>query len=434
MKRGKVAVVGIWHLGAVISACLSDLGHDIVGFDPDQQRVDKLNRGIAPLYEPELEESIRKNILLGRLHYDADLRAVLKDSRYVIIAFDTPISDQDEADLSPIMNTLSRSAPHLEDDCLLIISSQVPVGSCEKFASVISMGKPSLRFGMAYVPENLRLGNAMRGFKQPDMVVIGSDDSSSHEKVDRLYSAIDAPRVKVSLRTAEMIKHAINAYLGMQISFINEIANLSDELGIDALKVTEAMRLDSRIGSRVLKPGLGFAGGTLARDLRALQKLGRTVGYETDLVNSILKVNEGQNRIVVAKLRKICGSIHGLSVGVLGLAYKPGTSSVRRSASLEIIGELIDCGAKVKAYDPKADIGDIQGLTKFRLSSDPYAVAENSDVLIVATAWAEFKELEFRRIKSLMKRPVIIDAQNMLDPDELVRLGFTYVGIGRGHA
>lgn len=435
MENFKVAVIGIWHLGAVTSACLADLGYDVVGIDPDTQRVDRLNRGIPPLYEPGLEDLVRKNLSVGRLSYTTGVKIGLQGARYVIIAFDTPVDDNDQVDLSPIRDALSQAIPYFEDNCVIIVTSQVPIGSCEEFATMVSVGMPSLRFDLAYVPENLKLGQAVDRFKHPDMIVIGTNKPDIHERVEDLYSVIDTPKVRVNLRTAEMVKHGINAYLAMQISFINEIANLCDRLGADAVQVGEAMRLDSRIGPKaMLKPGLGFAGGTLARDLKTLQGLGQEVGYETHIVNSILRVNKSQNRMIVTRLKKVYGSIDGLMIGVLGLTYKPGTSTLRRSASLEIIDELNREGAKVKAYDPKADLDEIKTSLKFEFCEEPIATADDADALILVTAWPQFKDMDFSRIRSLMKKPVIIDAQNMLDGNQLAELGFTYLGVGRGRS
>lgn len=428
----KVVVIGIWHLGSVTSACLADLGYRVVGFDPEPERVDTLNRGVPPLFEPGLEELFRKNLSTGTLSFTSDLKTALLGSKYVVVAFDTPVDDRDEADLSSLYDAILQSIPYLESDCTIVVSSQVPVGTCEDFAAMIREKRPSLRFDIAYVPENLRLGQAIERFERPDMIVIGSNNSRTHKKVELFYSVIEAPKVKVDLRTAEMIKHAINSYLAMQVSFINEIANLCERLGADAVIVGEAMRLDSRIGSKaMLKPGLGFAGGTLARDLKTLQKLGQRVGYEMLLVNGILAVNRNQNKTIVERLRKLYGSINDLTVGVLGLTYKPGTSTLRRSASLEIIHDLVKEGAKVRAYDSKADIHEIHGPIEFENCPDPATTAENADALILVTAWPEFKNLDFSRIKSLMRRPVIIDAQNTLDAERLVHMGFTYLGVGR---
>jgi len=429
----KVCVVGIWHLGSVGSACLADLGYRVIGVDKDPKRVRDLNKGVPPLFEPGLAELMAKNLRSKRLSYSTELDSALKGAKYVLITFDTPVDARDEVDLSEIFKTSAALGKYLEDGSVVIVSSQVPVGTCEKMASFIASQRPSLSFGMAYVPENLRLGQAIERFRHPDMIVIGSDSVATQAKVEELLSVVQAPKLKVGLRTAEMTKHAINAYLATSISFINEFANLCDEVGADAAKVAEAMRLDGRIGAKApLRPGLGFAGGTLARDLKVLQKLGEKAGYRTHLINSVLRVNQQQNRIVAGKLRRIYGSLQNLTVGILGLTYKAGTSTLRRSASLEIIRDLTDGGARVKAYDPKADLREVQVHGEFEFCSDPYAVASDSDALVFVTGWPEFKELDFSRIKSLMKKPVVIDAQNMLDTERMIQMGFVYLGVGRG--
>jgi len=428
----KVCVVGIWHLGSVVSACLADLGYRVVGVDKDPKRVRDLNKGVPPLFELGLAELMKKNHELKRLSYTTELDSALKGAEYVLITFDTPVDARDEVDLSEVFKTSAELGKYLEDGSTVIVSSQVPVGTSEKIASVIMSQRPSLSFGIAYVPENLRLGQAIERFRHPEMIVIGSDSDATQAKVEELLRVIQAPKLKVGLRTAEMIKHAINAYLATSISFINELANLCDEAGADAVKVAEAMRLDSRISPKApLRPGLGFAGGTLARDLKVLQKLGEKVGYRTHLINSVLRVNQKQNRIVSGKLQRMYGSLQNLTVGILGLTYKAGTSTLRRSTSLEIIKNLTDGGARVKAYDPKADLSEVQIRGEFELCSDPYDVASGCDALVFVTDWAEFKELDFSCIKLLMKKPVVIDVQNMLDAERMIRMAFVYLGVGR---
>lgn len=434
-KDAKVCVIGIWHLGSVYSACLAELGYSVVGVDKEQNRVENLNRGVPPLFEPGLGELIAKNVRLGKLRYIMDLRDALVDASFVLITFDTHVDEEDEVDLSEIFGTIEEMAGYLENGSIIIVSSQVPVGTCEEIKSVIRHKEPSLDFDVAYVPENLRLGQAIKRFMNPERLVIGADNDNTLDRVEAFFSVVNAPKIRMKLMSAEMTKHALNAFLATSISFINEIANLCGEVGADALKVAEAMRLDSRIGRHaMLRPGLAFAGGTLARDLKVLKKLGRKVGFQTHLVNSVLKVNQRQNRVIAVKLRKIYGSLQNLTVGVLGLTYKAGTSTLRRSASLEIISDLTDSGTKVKAYDPKADLREVQIHSEFEFCSDPYAVASGSDALIFVTDWPEFRELDFSRVKSLMKKPVVIDAQNMLDAERMIKMGFVYLGVGRGQA
>jgi UDPglucose 6-dehydrogenase len=432
-KDFKVCVVGIWHLGSVYSACLAELGYSVVGVDRDQNRVENLNKGVPPLFEPGLGELIAKNIRLNRLSYTVNLKEAFTGASFVVISFDTRVDENDEVDLSEVYDTAAELAEWLENDSIVIVSSQVPVGTCEDIKSLIRQKRPSLDFDVACVPENLRLGQAIDRFMNPERIVIGADNNNTLDRVEAFFSIVNAPKLRMSLRSAEMTKHALNAFLATSISFINEIANLCDEVGADALKVAEALRLDSRIGPKaMLKPGLGFAGGTLARDLRVLQKLGGKVGYQARLINGVLEVNRQQNRMIAGKLRKIYGSLENLTVGVLGLTYKAGTSTLRRSASLEIIRDLTDGGTRVKAYDPKADLSEIQGHREFEFCSDPLTVAKGSDALVFVTDWPEFKELDFPRIKSLMKKPVVVDAQNMLDAERLIQMGFIYLGVGRG--
>ena len=432
-QKEKVCVLGIWHLGSVYSACLADLGYSLVGWDRDAEKVARLNKSIPPLFEPGLEELLTKNILSKNLAYTTDLGYALREAHYVLMTFDTPVDAKDEVDLSPIFETTTEAAKYLENGSILIVSSQVPIGTCEQIKSLIKQQNPGLEVDIAYSPENLRLGQAVERFKNPDRIVIGADNTSTLNKVEKFLDVIKAPKVRMNLRTAEMTKHTLNAFLATTISFANEIANLCDELGADALNVAAALQSDERIGHKLpLNPGLAFAGGTLARDLKVLKNLGDKFGYETHLVDAVLKVNEQQNKLVIRKLEKVYGSIKGLTIGVLGLAYKAGTSTLRRSAALEIIQDLTGSGAIVKAYDPKAALEEVELHKEFEFCATPYVVAKDSDALVIVTDWPEFKNLDFNLIKSSMKKPVLIDGKNMLDSEQMVRMGFLYSGIGRG--
>ena len=429
----KICVIGIWHLGAVYSACLADLGYNVVGVDKDAKKIKDLTEGIPPLFEPGLEELIKSNIHQQRLSYTTDLSHAARGAGYVLITFDTPVDDNDEIDLSEIFAAATELAEHLDDNTTIIVSSQVPVGTCEQIKALISQQNPSVKFDIACSPENLRLGQAIDVFNNPERVVIGADNPATLDKAERLFVPVGAPAIRMNLRSAEMTKHALNAFLATSISFANEIGNLCDEVGADALKVAEALRSDSRIGPKArLLPGLGFAGGTLARDLKVLKGLGEKHGYEASLINGVLRVNQQQNGLVVRKLKKVYGSLEGLVIGVLGLTYKAGTSTLRRSAALEIIGDLINEGATVKAHDPKADLAEVQLHKEFEFYADPYQAARGTDALVLITGWPEFKSLDFDLLKVTMKKPVIIDTQNILDDVQLVEKGFSYFGVGRG--
>ncbi len=432
-ENQKVCVIGIWHLGSVYSTCLADLGYLVVGVDKDLKVVNDLNRGIPPIFEPGLQELLTNNINSGRLSYTTDLSQAAKGSSFVLITFDTPVNEKDEVDLSEIFATAKELAGCVENGSIVIVSSQIPVGTCDQLKLLIKQNNPSLDFDIACSPENLRLGQAIECFKNPQRIVIGADSDPTLDRVEALFEVIAVPKLRMNLRTAEMTKHALNAFLATSISFANQIANLCDEVGANALKIAAALQSDARIGPNLpLLPGLAFAGGTLARDLKILKNLGENSACETPLINGVLRVNQQQNGLVARKLQKIYGSVKNLTVGILGLTYKAGTSTLRRSAALEIIEDLTNGGAKIKAYDPKADLGEVKLHQEFQFCTDPYEVARGSDALVIVTDWPEFKNLDFDLIKSLMKKPVLIDAKNMLDDEQLIGKGFLYMGVGRG--
>jgi UDPglucose 6-dehydrogenase len=434
MLNKKICVIGIWHLGSVYSACLADLGYQVTGIDPDNNLVNNLNLGIPPVYEQGLKELIAADFNRGSLRYVSDINAV-KDFETIIITFDTPVDQNDDSDLSPIIDTCREIASCLTNGTLIIISSQVPVGTCKYLKSLIKQINPNINFEICYCPENLRLGKAIDCFKKPDRIVIGADAKKTLDRVESLFKVIQAPVIRMDLRSAEMTKHALNAFMAASISFANEIANLCDEIGADSIKIAEALKSDSRIGTGVpLYPGLAFSGGTLARDLRILKKIGKDNLCSTFVIDAVLEVNKHQNEVVVQKLKKIFGEISGMKVGILGLTYKAGTSTLRRSAALEIIDELSENKINVKAYDPRANPEEVRMHSNFEFLSDPYSVAVGADALLILTEWPEFISLDFDVIKKTMSKPVIIDAKNLLDANALIKKGFIYSGIGRGKA
>jgi len=431
----KICVIGIWHLGAVVSACFADAGYTVSGVDKDHERIERLNNGIAPLYEPGLNELLKKSIDSKKLSFTIDLENAARHADYVLITFDTPVDAQDEVDISEILEVCRNLAEYLKNGVIIVVSSQVPVGTCREINSIIRDRNNRIAFDVAYSPENLRLGRALESYKNPDRIVIGADNAPTLEKVEQLFSFIKAPKLRMSPESAEMTKHALNTYLATSISFINEIANLCDMVGADAIEVAKGLRTDKRVGHEApLHPGLGFAGGHLARDLKILKGLGKKFEHETHLINGVLKVNEEQNKSVARKLESIFGSLRGLSIGVLGLTYKPGTSTLHRSAALDIIRDLADKGALVKAHDPKADLQEIKQHNEFKFCDTPYDVAVGSDVLVIVTEWPEYRDLDFELIRTKMNRPIIFDTKNMMDDRLLVKKGFSYFGIGRGSA
>jgi UDPglucose 6-dehydrogenase len=429
----KICIVGIWHQGAVAAACLADLGFQVVGVEQDEVSVQNLNAGKAPLFEPGLDELLSKGIQAGNLSFTTSLKEGLSETRNVFIMFDTPVDENDEIDLSGIFATAQEMAPYLLPGSILLVTAQVPVGTCRQIAKIIQETNPQADFGIAYIPENLRLGQAIDRFLHPPLPVMGVDRTETLDRLGKLLSVLSVSWIRVDLQTAEMTKHALNAFLAVSVCFANELGNICDAVGADGIKLAQALRLEPRIGSKaMLFPGLGFSGGTLARDMRTLQHLGDRFEIETSLIDGAWESNQRQNRSVVRNLKRIFGSLAGLRVGVLGLTYKPDTSTLRRSASIEIIGELLSEGVEVKAYDPKADREELKKHSEIHVYPDAYSAVENTDALILITPWLEFKSLDYQRIFSIMKKPVIFDTQNVLDPNALSAIGFSYLGIGRG--
>ena len=423
----RICVVGLWHLGCIYSACLAKLGYSVTGIDEDSTVVKNLMSGRAPVFEPGLDHLISEGIAAGNLSFVDDIEEGAKNVGYVVIAHDTPVDTEDRPDLSPVLRTADRLKA--EQHPVVVVSSQVPVGTCEEISSLLSRG--AVPPDLAYVPENLRLGQAIDCFMKPDMIVIGANRHSAMTKVRALFAPIQTRIIEMDLRSAEMTKHALNAFLATSISFANEIGNISDLVGADALKVAEALKSDSRIGANArLRPGLGFAGGTLARDLRVLQQIGKRHGYEVLLVDSVVEVNRRQNASIVDRIERLIGELKGKSVSVFGLTYKAGTSTLRRSVALETIRRLRQEGALVKAFDPFVSKPDAAS-EPFLLCEDPYEACENADILVILGDWPDFVKLDFKRIHSLMKEPVVLDMQNLLDPERIIKQEFKYTGIGR---
>ena len=430
----RVCVVGLWHLGTVSAAGLAELGAQVVGVDDDAARVERLQAGAAPLFEPGLDDALRAQLAARRLRFTTDYAEALRGSRYVLLAFDTPVNDDDEVELTTVFGAAEKIAHWLEPGAVVIVSSQVPVGTCEHLEALLREANPSRPCGLACVPENLRLGSALQCFRRPSMVVIGAEAKATQDRVEALYGALAAPKVRMGLRSAEMTKHAINAYLATCVSYINELANLCDAVGANAEQVAQALKLDRRVSPNApLQPGgVGFAGATLARDLRVLQSVGRSAGHPTHLVNAVLAVNQEQRRLVERRLRDIFGSLSGLNIGMLGLTYKPGTSTLRRSAAVEMARALHAAGARVKGYDPKADAEQLRGDESIQVCRRPEDAARDSDALVLITPWPEFRALNFGRMGALMKHRVVIDTSNLLAPEAMRALGFTYCDVGRG--
>lgn len=430
MKR--ICIVGMGYVGLTTGTCFADLGHQVIGLDIDQKRIEDLKAGNLPIYEPGLDELVKRNIQAGRLHFTTSYQEALDASDFVFIAVKTPSGPTGEADMRYVRAAAEEIARTASHPLIVINKSTVPVGTGDLVQRILERVQPDAEWRVVSNPEFLREGSALTDFLNPDRVVLGADDRSAAEAVASLYESLNAPIIITDLRTAEMIKYASNAFLATKISFINEIAAICDRTGADVTQVARGMGLDKRIGSLFLDAGLGFGGSCFPKDVRAIAHLGAVNGCHPQLLRAVLEINQDQRLMVVQRIREVLGPLEGTTAGVLGLAFKPNTDDLRESAALEIIHLLQNEGARVRAYDPVAMKNAAAVLNDVTFCQDPYAVAEGADVLIAATEWNEFKHLDFGRIYGLMNTPFIVDGRNLYDPAEMREHNFLYVAIGRG--
>ncbi len=428
----RVAVFGIWHLGAVAAACLAHLGLRVKGVEADASRLAALIAGVPPLHEPGLEEMMGEGIAEGRLGFVTDAKTATAEADVVVFAEDVPVDDADQPDVSGLLETARSVAPHLRDDTTLVVMSQVPVGTCALIRQTVMEARLGSRIEVAYCPENLRLGAAIERFLRPDVVIIGADSPRARACAEALYAGIPAPRAVMDVRSAEMTKHALNALLATATSFGNEIATLCEHLDVDATQVIDAIQMDKRIGHGLpLLPGPPFSGGTLARDLQVLRGLASNSGIPVPLLEGVIVVNEMQKRLAVRKLEEALGELAGKRIAILGLTYKPGTSTLRRSTAVELIQALNERRADVAAYDPKADLTPAAHLPRFERVADAYGAARGADAVVIMTDWPEFRTLDMRTLRAAMRGAVLIDIRNILDAGEAEEAGLAYYGVGR---
>ena len=428
--KNKICVIGLWHLGCVVSSCLADAGYKVYGVDFDAKIVNNLKKGKPPLYEPGLEELLIKNIRDKKINFTNSFEQALDMADFVFLALDTPIDEKDKLDLSIIYKACDKIAKFAPPKFILVIMSQIPVGTSKLIKKFILSKNKNLLFETVYHIENIKLGQALKRFVKPDALIIGLENENIKREMEKIYSFINAPKIFMDLNSAEMTKHAINSYLANSISFINEIADLCEATGANVIEVVKGMKGDKRISQHLpLNPGLGFSGGTLGRDLKILKKIGKQKKVKTQMINSIIEVNQNQNKKIIKKIKNIFGSISGLNITILGLTYKPGTSTLRRSAALEMAQKLLLYKVKIKAFDPMVSVlpAKIDGL---EISNSPYDAAKNSDIILLITEWPEFKNLDFSKIKELMRTPIIIDCKNFLDPKIFKDISFDYYGVG----
>lgn len=427
-----IGVVGLWHLGCTLAACWAKQGNTVRAVDFNEDLVRELQTGKPPIFEPGLEETIRGELTSGRLSFSSSV-GHLANCRFVFVAYDTPVHDDDSPDLTIIDDVISRVGPTLTDDSIMIISAQLPAGTARHLRKRLKEFNASTE--LVYSPENLRLGEAIACYMRPGHIVIGSDDPVAAAAVEELFGPMEAVCLKMSLPSAEMTKHAINSFLAASITLSNQWADLCEAVDAEFSQVAEAMRYDPRIGKRAyLTPGIGFSGGTLGRDLQVLEQLNREKAKGlSPIFGDIWRYNRSRVRVVRNRCEKALECVNGRTIALLGMTYKPGTSTLRRSLPLEVAEDLVKHGAVLRAYDPKANWKEVQLPTGLTVHDSPYEAIRGVDMAVLLTEWPDFLTLDYGRIKTKMAQPILFDTKNMLGTrrHDLERLGFTVLTIGR---
>ena len=430
-----IAVIGTGYVGLVTGACFAEFGVDVTCVDVDQEKIERLNAGVMPIYEPGLEQLVSKNTQAGRLRFTTDVQQAVEQALVIFLAVGTPPKSDGSPDLSFVEAAALSIADYMNGYKVIVTKSTVPIGTGEHIRKLITERKKTrANFGVVSNPEFLREGAAINDFMRPDRVVIGSRDEEAIAIMKDLYRPlylIEAPFVITSLEAAELTKYAANAFLATKVSFINEIANLCDKIGCDVHDVARGIGMDKRIGSKFLHPGPGFGGSCFPKDTRALASVARHFDSASLIVDAVIEVNQRQGEHMLSKIRKLVGPLKGKTLAVLGLAFKPETDDMREAPAVGIIRCLLDDGASIRAYDPVAKSEAMKILPDVVYADDEYTAVKGADALVFVTEWNQFRALDMKRIRDLMKTPKIADLRNIYEPEDMRELGFEYVGVGR---
>jgi UDPglucose 6-dehydrogenase len=430
-----ICVIGVGYVGLVTGACFAEFGLRVTCVDNDREKIRQLKQGRVPIYEPGLEEMVAKNVKENRLIFTDNLEEGVRHSLVIFIAVGTPPDRRGQADLRYVKEVAQAIGRTMDGYKLIVTKSTVPVGTGKIIQEIIRRNqKEKLPFDVASNPEFLREGSAIEDFMRPNRVVIGAESDQAIAIMKDLYSPlylIETPFVITSVETAEMIKYASNAFLATKISFINEMANLCEKVGADVHQVAKGMGLDQRIGPKFLHPGPGFGGSCFPKDTRALVQLSRSMGYDFKIVQAVIQVNERQKKMMVEKILQAVGSVKGKTLGVLGITFKPNTNDIREAPALYIIRKLLSLGARIQAYDPAGMEEGRRVLKKVHFKENLYEVGRGADALVLITEWNPFRTIDWVRMKSLLKQPVVIDLKNMYEPQRMKALGIRYTCVGR---
>ncbi|MFA5062770.1 MAG: UDP-glucose/GDP-mannose dehydrogenase family protein [Candidatus Omnitrophota bacterium] len=431
----KISVIGSGYVGLVTGACLAELGNRVICVDNDKGKVKSLKNGSMPIYEPGLKELIGRNVRNKKLNFSSDIEDAVGFAEIIFITVGTPALENGEADLTGIEKVARNIAKNINGYKLIVEKSTVPVETGNWVRHTISTYiKDKAKFDVASNPEFLREGQAINDFMNPDRIVIGVESKKAKDLLVKLYKPFKSPIVITNIKSAELIKHASNAFLATKISFINAVACVCDKVGADVEEVAKGMGLDKRIGLSFLKAGIGYGGSCFPKDLDAFVHISEKIGYDFNLLKSVKKINEAQLSFVLKKIKDLLWIIKDKRIGVLGLAFKSNTDDIRNSPAIELIKILQKEGAKIRVYDPQAIKKARNVLRDVAFCADVYSVCRGADCLLIATEWDEFKKLDFIRVKKLLNRPIIIDGRNLFNPKDLVKSGFCYASIGRKSA
>ncbi|MBS4003756.1 MAG: UDP-glucose/GDP-mannose dehydrogenase family protein [Afipia sp.] len=433
----RIAMIGTGYVGLVSGACFADFGHRVTCVDTDAGKIDALNRGEIPIFEPDLDRLVEASVKAGRLDFTTDIVGPVGKADAVFIAVGTPSRRGDgHADLTYVHAAARDIAKALQGFTVVVTKSTVPVGTGDEVERIIRETNPQADVAVASNPEFLREGAAIRDFKHPDRIVVGTDDERARKVLGEVYRPLylnQAPIMYTERRTAELIKYAANAFLATKITFINEMADLSEKVGADVQEVARGIGLDNRIGPKFLNAGPGFGGSCFPKDTRALVKTALDHDVPLRIVEAVLAVNDNRKRAMARKVSTaLGGNLRGKTIGLLGLTFKPDTDDMREAPSIPLVTGLLDLGAKVRAYDPAGMEQAKSELPDITYCEDPYAVAKDADALVIVTEWRQFRALDLKRLKREMANPVMVDLRNIYRRDEMEALGFTYESVGRG--
>jgi len=434
----RVVMVGTGYVGLVSGVCFADFGHDVVCVDKDPEKINTLKSGGLPIYEPGLDILIRSNVEAGRLSFTTDLSQAMTGSEAVFIAVGTPSRRGDgHADLSYVYAATKEIAAHITDYTVVITKSTVPVGTGDKVEDIISEICPKESFSVVSNPEFLREGAAIADFKRPDRIIVGTQDARAQEVMKALYRPLyinETPILFTSRRTSELIKYAGNAFLATKITFINEIADLCEQVGANVQEVARGIGLDKRIGGKFLHAGPGYGGSCFPKDTLALTKTAHDFNVDLSIVSAVVTANDRRKLTMADKIIQACGGdVKGQKIAVLGLSFKPNTDDMRAAPSLTIIPELQAHGAMISAYDPEAMTEAAKTLSAIRYAQDPYDAVKSADALVILTEWDQFRALDLSRLYAAMATPRMIDLRNIYRADNIKAHGFDYTSIGRPH-